>query len=180
MLLRQCNPEDLDQILEIINDSAQAYKGVIPEDRWHDPYMPRWELVSEIASGVRFWGIEKNSRLMAVMGLQDKRDVALIRHAYVRTRDRRAGAGALLLGHLEELSRKPMLIGTWAAAHWAVSFYQKHGYNPVSPSEKNRLLKSYWAIPERQIETSIVLADARWFRSDLSKERTGKSLSEAG
>lgn len=157
-MIRQCTKNDFAAIGEIINDAAQAYKGVIPEDRWHDPYMPQEQLQQEIAAGVCFWGYEENGRLTGVMGIQDKGDVTLIRHAYVRTSLRNCGTGTLLLKYLETMTKKQILIGTWSDAVWAVTFYEKNGYRLVSPEEKNRLLKKYWNIPERQIDTSVVLS----------------------
>jgi N-acetylglutamate synthase-like GNAT family acetyltransferase len=160
-MIRQCSDKDFAVIWEIINDAAQAYKGVIPEDRWHEPYMTQEQLQREIASGVCFWGFEENGRLTGVMGIQDKDDVTLIRHAYVRTTWRNCGTGSQLLKYLETMTQKQILIGTWANAVWAVTFYEKNGYRRVSPEEKNRLLKKYWNIPDRQIATSVVLARAK-------------------
>jgi GNAT superfamily N-acetyltransferase len=161
-MIRRCTESDLQTIFEIINDAAVAYKGVIPEDRWNEPYMPEEEVRHEIEDGVVFWGFDKEDDLEAVMGIQDKGDVVLIRHAYVRTRSRRQGIGENLLLHLESLTEKPILIGTWKAASWAISFYEKNGYTLVLEEDKNRLLIKYWSIPERQIETSVVLANSRW------------------
>jgi len=158
-MIRLCKDTDFDAIVEIINDGAQAYRGAIPADRWKDPYMPEQELRHELASGVTFWGFEENGELVGVMGIQDVADVTLIRHAYVRTVNRGRGIGAALLLHLRSLATKPMLIGTWKAATWAIRFYQKHGFRLVAEDEKNRLLKKYWSIPQRQIETSVVLAE---------------------
>jgi N-acetylglutamate synthase-like GNAT family acetyltransferase len=124
--------------------------------------MPREELEHEIEDGVSFWGFEDKKKLVGVMGIQDKGDVNLIRHAYVRTRARQKGIGTRLLKHLESVDDKPILIGTWADATWAIEFYQKNGYRVVTESEKNRLLRKYWSISERQVETSVVLADGRW------------------
>ena len=160
--IRRCAEADLPAIFRVINDAAHAYRGVIPADRWHEPYMPRAELESEIAAGVVFWVGEAHGRLQGVMGIQDKGDVALIRHAYVATAMQRKGIGRALLRHLENLTAKPLLIGTWAAAAWAIDFYVRNGFAVVSEREKNRLLRKYWSIPERQIETSVVLADRRW------------------
>ena len=160
--MRKCREDDFDEIYEIINDAAQAYKGVIPADRWNDPYMSRDELKREIEDGVSFWGYEETGNLIGVMGIQDKGDVALIRHAYVRTIRRNQGIGTRLLHFLESTPGRPMLIGTWADATWAVSFYQRSGYRIVSEKEKNLLLRKYWKIPERQVETSVVLANAKW------------------
>jgi N-acetylglutamate synthase-like GNAT family acetyltransferase len=161
-MIRQCTENDIPEIYEIINDSAQAYRGVIPEDRWHDPYMSREKLSLEIQDGILFWGEEQNNRLIGIMGIQDKGEVTLIRHAYVRTGIRNQGVGTRLLRHLEILTNNPILIGTWADAVWAISFYRKNGYQLVTREEKNRLLKKYWNIPERQVETSVVLADQKW------------------
>ncbi len=158
-IIRRCTDMDLHAIFEIINDAASAYKGVIPPDRWHDPYMSQDQLRHEIDAGVRFWGLDNDNELAGVMGIQDKGEVTLLRHAYVRTALRNKGIGTRLLKHLEPMSDKPILIGTWAAADWAVQFYQKNGYCLVSIEEKNRLLRQYWSIPERQVETSVVLAN---------------------
>lgn len=157
-MIRKCNDEDFAAMWEIINDAAQAYKGVIPEDRWQEPYMPQDELREEIAAGVCFWGVEEDGRLIGVMGIQDKGDVTLFRHAYVRTKLRNRGTGSMLLKFLETLTPKPVLIGTWVDAVWAISLYEKHGYRLVPTEEKNRLLRKYWNIPERQVDTSVVLA----------------------
>jgi len=160
-MIRPCEQTDFDVIVEIINDAAQAYKGVIPADRWHEPYMSRQELANEIEAGIDFWGLEKEGRLTGVMGIQDRGEVTLIRHAYVRTLAQKMGAGTRLLYHLEGLTANTILIGTWADAVWAVAFYEKNGYTCVSQEEKNRLLRTYWSIPERQVETSVVLAKRR-------------------
>ena len=160
-MIRQCQPSDLETIFEIINDAAVAYKGIIPDDRWHEPYMPMDEIKHEIDDGVVFWGVEQGGHLAGVMGIQDKGAVTLIRHAYVHSNFRRKGIGEKLLRYLEGLTDKPILIGTWKDATWAIAFYQKNGYHPVSNEEKNRLLRRYWSIPERQIETSVVLANRR-------------------
>lgn len=141
----------------IINDAAMAYKDVIPDDRWHEPYMPVEELKSEIEKGVEFWGYKSERGLIAVMGIQNVNDVTLIRHAYVETCERGKGIGTKLLNHLITQTERPILIGTWKAAVWAVRFYEKHGFMVVPEIEKNKLLKTYWTIPERQIETSVVL-----------------------
>jgi len=161
-MIRQCAERDFEDLYEIINDAAQAYKGVIPADRWHEPYMTREELRREIRHEVAFWGYEREGILRGVMGLQNVQDVTLIRHAYVRTDHRRGGIGGELLRVLLGQTTGPVLIGTWAAATWAVAFYQKNGFTRVSEEEKNVLLKKYWTIPERQVATSVVLADARW------------------
>jgi GNAT superfamily N-acetyltransferase len=160
--IRRCIDTDFDAMYEIINDAAQAYKGIIPEDLWHDPYMGRSELRHEIEDGVVFWGLEIGGTLMGVMGMQDKGEVTLIRHAYTRTAKRYRGIGTRLLKHLEHMSDKPILVGTWTAASWAVAFYQKNGYRLVSLEEKSRLLKTYWSIPEKQVVSSVVLAEGSW------------------
>jgi GNAT superfamily N-acetyltransferase len=156
-MIRKCQESDFNTILEIINDAAKAYQDVIPADRWHVPYMSFEALRHEIEDNVIFWGFELEDDLAGVMGIQDKGEVTLIRHAYVRTRLRKQGIGAKLLKHLERTTRKPILVGTWKDASWAISFYQKNGYRLVPEKEKNRLLRRYWSIPERQIETSVVL-----------------------
>jgi N-acetylglutamate synthase-like GNAT family acetyltransferase len=161
-MIRRCDDRDFDTVWAIINDGAQAYKGTIPADRWTQPYMPREKLQHEIDEGVVFWGYEEAGNLTGVMGIQPVQDVTLIRHAYVRTTSQKQGIGAKLLLHLLELADGPVLIGTWADAVWAIRFYQRHGFQVVSPQEKNRLLKKYWSIPERQVETSVVLADSTW------------------
>jgi len=161
--IRVCTHDDFDAVHMVINDGAQAYRGIIPQDRWKEPYMGRNELGEEIAQGVQFWGFEASGRLVGVMGIQDRGEVSLFRHAYVITGMQGSGIGSMLVEHLKKLSQKPVLVGTWADASWAVRFYEKHGYNLVSPDEKDRLLKQYWSIPERQIETSVVLGDSRWF-----------------
>jgi GNAT superfamily N-acetyltransferase len=167
-VIRRCEPADFETIYTIINAAATAYKGVIPPDRWHTPYMSRAELLSEIAQGVVFWGYEVGGELLGVMGLQSVRDVTLIRHAYVRPSHRRQGIGGRLLAFLRRQTAPPILVGTWADAGWAVRFYEKHGFHQVSPEEKRRLLRTYWSVPERQIETSVVLADATWFDASPS------------
>lgn len=163
-MIRKCTEADFESIYHIINDAAEAYKGIIPDDRWHDPYMPRDELESEIRDGVVFWGLDEGGKLLGVMGIQDKGDVYLIRHSYVLTRAQKKGIGRRLLRHLEGLTDSPILIGTWKDATWAVSFYQKNGYTLLPEEEKTRLLRKYWSIPERQVETSVVLADKTWMR----------------
>jgi len=162
VLIRKCVEADLAAMLAIVNDAAQAYRGVIPVDRWREPYMPTDELVSEIAAGVVFWVAEEEGRLLGMMGIQDKGAVALVRHAYVAPTIQRKGVGTRLLRHVEGLADKPLLIGTWADASWAIEFYQRNGFTIVPNSHKDRLLRTYWSIPARQIETSVVLADARW------------------
>ena len=161
-MIRICTEQDLAALHSIINDAAQAYKGVIPADRWHEPYMPMPELEREFRDGMRFWGLESDGELVGAMGIQDKGDVDLIRHAYVRTSRRNQGAGTRLLRHIEGTTRKPILVGTWADASWAIRFYRKNGYRALSRDDTERLLGKYWKIPPRQVATSIVLANAAW------------------
>jgi N-acetylglutamate synthase-like GNAT family acetyltransferase len=162
VVIRKSVEDDFAAMLTIINDAAHAYRGVIPADRWHEPYMPANDLAKEIAAGVVFWVAERDGRVSAVMGMQDKGDVALVRHAYVAPTTQRSGVGTTLLRYVEGLTDKPILIGTGAAASWAVEFYRRNGFTLVSSSEKDRLLQTYWSIPARQIETSVVLANGRW------------------
>lgn len=164
-MIRKCTENDFADIYQIINDAAIAYKGIIPEDRWHDPYMPKDELKAQIEEGVEFYCFVEEGRLIGVMGIQHKGDVTLIRHAYVATKNRNSGIGSKLLQHLLKTSNKPVLIGTWKAANWAIGFYEKHGFSVVPEGEKNILLRRYWNIPDRQVETSVVLADKK-FNSD--------------
>ena len=161
-MIRRCDAQDFESIWTIINDGARRYKGVIPDDRWKESYMSRQELEHEISEGVVFWGFEEEGSLIGVMGLQRVKDVTLIRHAYVLTSRQKKGIGGKLLAHLRESTKDPVLIGTWAAAAWAIRFYEKHGFRILPPEEKLHLLREYWTIPERQIETSVVLADSNW------------------
>jgi GNAT superfamily N-acetyltransferase len=159
--VRLCRKDERSVIAGIINAAAEAYRGVIPADRWHDPYMSLPELDAEVSAGVVFWACEGESEgeVIGVMGIQPVRDVDLIRHAYVRPGTQRRGVGAELIRHIQSLSSRQLLVGTWAAATWAIAFYQRHGFVLVSPEQKSALLKTYWTIPERQIETSVVLAN---------------------
>jgi GNAT superfamily N-acetyltransferase len=157
--IRRCRDDERSAILGIVNAAAEAYRGVIPADRWHEPYMPAHELEGEIAAGVVFWGYEADGALLGIMGIQPVRDVDLIRHAYVSPGSQRRGVGAALLVHLSRSTTRRMLVGTWAAAEWAIRFYRRHGFELVSPHCKTALLKTYWSIPDRQIETSVVLAN---------------------
>ena len=161
--IRQCSDRDFETIYSIINEAAQVYKGVIPGDCWKVPYMSKDELKHEIDVGVLFWGFEENNRLIGVMGIQYVQDVTLIRHAYVRLQEQKRGIGKKLLLELCIKSDRPILIGTWSDATWAIRFYEKHGFKRVSEQEKNRLLEKYWSIPARQVVTSVVLADQQWF-----------------
>jgi N-acetylglutamate synthase-like GNAT family acetyltransferase len=161
-MIRRCEDHDFELMYAIINEAAQAYKGIIPVDRWTEPYMSSDELHHEIEDGVEFWGCEENGTLVGVMGMQRVRDVTLIRHAYVRTLSQKQGIGAQLLTHLRALASGPFLIGTWADAVWAIRFYERHGFQVVTPRQKDSLLRRYWKVPARQIETSVVLADQAW------------------
>ncbi|TQV89439.1 GNAT family N-acetyltransferase [Aliikangiella coralliicola] len=161
-MIRPATDNDFDDIYQIINDASIAYKGIIPADRWHEPYMSKQELETQIQEGVSFICYEIEGLVQGVMGFQNMVDVNLVRHAYVRTVTRNKGIGSILINALIEKSNKPILVGTWKAASWAIRFYEKHGFSLVSEEEKNRLLKKYWNIPERQIETSVVLADGSY------------------
>ena len=160
-MIRRCTEADNSAIEDIINQAAQAYRGVIPDDRWHEPYMTRAHLTAEIAAGVDFWGWDESGALSGVMGLQKVRDVTLIRHAYVRPDHQGRGIGAALLNTLAGQATGPLLVGTWTAAEWAIRFYERHGFRLVSTGEKERLLNTYWSIPARQLETSVVLVYER-------------------
>lgn len=162
-MIRQCDDTAFKTMYSIINDAATAYRGVIPGDRWKEPYMSEAELRREIQDGVDFWGYEEGGNILGIMGIQHVQDVTLIRHAYVRTECQRRGIGGELLAFLYSRTARPVLIGTWAAAAWAVAFYEKRGFQCVPPDEKTRLLRRYWSVSRRQAETSVVLADARWF-----------------
>jgi GNAT superfamily N-acetyltransferase len=158
--VRPCRDDERVAVLTIVNAAAAAYRGVIPDDRWHDPYMDAPELDREIAAGVVFWGCEADDgALIGVMGIQPVGDVDLIRHAYVLPACQGRGVGSALLTHLRGLTTRRMLVGTWAAADWAIRFYGRHGFEQVSRERKTALLKTYWTIPDRQIEASVVLAD---------------------
>ncbi len=157
--IRPSRDDERAAILATINAAAEAYRGVIPADRWHEPYMPASELDREIGAGVAFWVYEADGAIVGTMGIQPARDVDLIRHAYVLPGSQRRGVGGALLGHLRGVSTRRMLVGTWAAAEWAIRFYRRHGFELVSPERKSALLKTYWTVPDRQIETSVVLAN---------------------
>jgi N-acetylglutamate synthase-like GNAT family acetyltransferase len=154
-----CNADDFSTIYDIINDGASSYKGIIPADRWHEPYMSITDLQTQIGEGVQFWCYKTEEIIEGVMGIQFKEDVTLIRHAYVRTAKRNSGIGSKLLDHLRNIAKTRILIGTWADAKWAIAFYEKHGFRLVTEQEKNVLLRRYWNIPERQVETSVVLTN---------------------
>ena len=161
-MIRQATEADTPRIHAIINDAASAYQGIIPADRWHEPYMTLTELEQQTADGVSFRCFVADNEVIGVMGIQDRSEVNLIRHAYVMTQRRSGGIGSRLLKDLMDSSSKPILIGTWKAAVWAIGFYEKHGFKQVLEDDKNRLLKTFWNIPERQVETSVVLADAAY------------------
>jgi GNAT superfamily N-acetyltransferase len=157
--IRPCRDDEVGEIHAIINAAAQKYRGVIPDDCWHEPYMSREQLDREIAAGVQFWGLTSDDKLVAVMGIQHVRDVDLIRHAYTRPEFQGKGAGGQLLRHFRKSSTRPMLIGTWADATWAIGFYERHGFEVVPKTETPALLRKYWTIGQRQIETSVVLRE---------------------
>jgi GNAT superfamily N-acetyltransferase len=156
--IRRCRDDEREAIFQIVNAAAEAYRGVIPADRWREPYMPMEELDAEIAAGVEFWGYADDGALLGIMGIQPVRDVNLIRHAYVVPDSQGRGVGSALLEHLLGLATRPMLVGTWTTATWAIRFYERHGFEYVGPERTAELLRAYWDIPERQIETSVVLA----------------------
>ena len=170
-MIRPCGADEFEIIWTIINDGARAYVGVVPADCLKDPYMPKSELEHEIQDGVMFWGYEDSCELLGVMGIQELGEVTLIRHAYVRTSAQGQGVGSKLLSHLRTLARKPLLIGTWADAKWAIGFYGKHGFALLDPGEKDRLLATYWTISRRQAETSVVLASPEWLRMQTASPR---------
>ena len=157
--IRRCSDGERQAIFAIVNAAAEAYRGVIPADRWHEPYMPMEELDGEIASGVEFWGYEEDGELLGIMGIQPLGEVDLIRHAYVLPASQGKGVGGALIAHLLRSATRPVLVGTWAAAEWAIRFYRGHGFEQVSPERKDELLRTYWDIPERQVATSVVLAN---------------------
>jgi len=176
-MIRELQDSEFHDILYVINDAAEAYKGVIPEDVWKEPYMPEEELRHEIKQGVKFYGFSQENKLLGVMGIQEVKDATLIRHAYVLTRHQRKGIGSRLLRHLIELSETTrVMLGTWRDAEWAVNFYHKHGFNVVTGEEKNRLLREYWDIPERQVETSVVLAYEKSPQDISDSTRVGSTL----
>ncbi len=158
--IRLCRPDERSAILDIVNAAAERYRGVIPADCWHAPYMTPEQLARDIDAGVTFWGYadDATGELAGVMGIQPVRDVTLVRHAYVRPDRQGRGVGGRLLAHLEGLTTRPVLIGTWADATWAISFYEAHGYTRVPSALTAELLRTYWTVPPRQVETSVVLA----------------------
>lgn len=169
-MIRQCAVDDFEAIHHVINEAARVYRAVIPPDCWHEPYMPREELRRDLAQGVVFWSAYEDTGLVAVMGLQSVQDVALIRHAYTHPSHQRQGIGSMLLEHLRRQTDRPLLVGTWKAATWAVGFYEQHGFRLLPDVQTRRLLQRYWAVPERQIDESVVLADARWLKCHRAAE----------
>jgi len=168
-MIYPCNHRDFEAIYKIINEAARAYKGAIPAHCWKEPYMPKGELQDEMDRGVLFWGYKEEGALVGVMGLQNIQDVSLIRHTYVRTSRQKRGIGGKLLSTLREQTARPTLVGTWADAVWAIRFYEKHGFRLLPAETKDRLLRKYWSVPEPQIQTSVVLADPKWLRSNEEK-----------
>jgi GNAT superfamily N-acetyltransferase len=162
-VIRACRDDERPAILAIVNAAAEAYRGVIPPDRWREPYMPAEELDAELAAGVAFSGCEEDGELLGIMGIQPVRGVDLIRHAYTAPARQGRGVGGALLAHLlaGRDGTRPLLVGTWAAASWAIRFYERHGFEEVSVARKTELLREYWTIPERQVETSVVLSLVR-------------------
>ena len=160
--IRPCDERDVPAMLAVINDAAEAYRGAIPDDRWREPYMPEAELREEIGAGVFFLAAVEDGELDGVMGIQDVGEVSLIRHAYVRQAAQGRGLGSALLAALRERTDRPLLVGTWKAAHWAIRFYERHGFRLVPEAEIPALLRRYWTVPDRQVETSVVLVDDRW------------------
>ncbi|GLC24662.1 GNAT family N-acetyltransferase [Roseisolibacter agri] len=157
--IRRCRPDEHAAIRAIVNAAAERYRGVIPADCWHEPYMSAEQLARDVAAGVAFWGCEdEDGALAGVMGIQPVQDVHLVRHAYVRPDRQGHGIGGRLLAHLEALGGRRILIGTWADATWAIRFYERHGYTLVPAHETAALLRRYWTVSPRQIETSVVLA----------------------
>ena len=154
-------------IHKIINEAARVYRSAIPKDCWREPYIERDELRGEIGDGVVFWGYEENGVLLGVMGIQNVKDVSLIRHAYVNATNQNRGIGTQLLSHLRSLTNRPLLVGTWQAAEWAIRFYRNQGFKQVSKETKDQLLRAYWSISDRQIETSVVLADDKWLKERI-------------
>jgi GNAT superfamily N-acetyltransferase len=172
--IHRCRDDEREAILAIVNAAAEAYRGVIPDDRWREPYMPPGELDDEIAGGVAFWGYADDGALLGVMGIQPVRDVVLIRHAYVDPGHQGRGVGGALLEHLMRSTEAPLLVGTWAAAEWAIGFYRRHGFEQASPQRAAALLQTYWSIPARQVETSVVLARPSLSHSSASSSFSGR------
>jgi len=162
-VIRRCAGAEFDEMLMIINDAARAYREAIPDDCMREPYMSWDELAGEISDGVEFWCAELDGTVAGIMGIQYLEDVTLIRHAYVRTSSRNRGIGGILIEYLKRLTDRPLLVGTWRAAVWAVRFYEKHGFMLLGEDEHAEVLNRYWKTSPRQVETSVVLADEKWF-----------------
>ena len=179
-MIRACSEAEVPVVESIINEAARAYQGVIPADCWQEPYMPRAELLAEIASGVRFWGWDDSGALIGVMGIQKVHDATLIRHAYVRAAHQSRGIGGALLDALVGQSTGKLLVGTWAAAKWAIRFYQQRGFQLVQSEEKDRLLSTYWNISQRQRQTSVVLMYAGAQHGEGAREVGKAKMKKAG
>jgi GNAT superfamily N-acetyltransferase len=173
--IRSCRADEAETMLAIINAAAEVYRGAIPSDCWHEPYMPAAQLQAEIAAGIAFMGCEADGALAGVMGIQPVRNVDLIRHAYVLPGYQGSGVGSALIAHLRAQTVRQILVGTWAAATWAIGFYERHGFRLVPETFKASLLRTYWTIPERQIETSVVLAAPH-----VTSDSAGKLMEGAG
>jgi GNAT superfamily N-acetyltransferase len=162
-IIRPCTEGDFVALYGIINEAAGAYRGVIPPDCWKEPYMSSEELRREIEEGVFFYGYEEEGELIGVGGIQHVQEVTLIRHMYVLLERQREGIGSKLLSFLRQRTARPVLIGTWADAGWAIRFYENNGFRLLPTAERDCLLRKYWSVPERQIWASVVLGDAVWF-----------------
>ena len=157
-MIREYKKSDSSKILHVINDAAIKYKGIIPDNCWHDPYMSEQELVNEFKNGVRMFGYLNNNELIGVIGFQEIKDVVLIRHAYTLTLHQGKGTGSALLEFLLKKNQNSrLLVGTWKNAKWAIRFYEKFGFILHAKEETTLLLKKYWNIPSKQIENSVVL-----------------------
>ena len=157
-MISEYKKTDTSKILNIVNDASIKYKGVIPDDCWKEPYMSEQELIDEFNDGVRIYGYNHNNELIGVIGIQEVKDVVLIRHAYTLSSFQGKGAGSALLEYLLKKNlNSRLLVGTWKDATWAIRFYKKFGFILHAKEEKTLLLKKYWKIPSKQIENSVVL-----------------------
>ena len=157
-MIREYKKSDSSKILHVINDAAIKYKGIIPDNCWHEPYMSEQELVNELNAGVRMFGYNRNNKLIAVIGIQKIKDVILIRHAYTLTSHQGRGTGSTLLKYLLKKNHNSrLLVGTWQSAIWAIRFYEKFGFILHTKKQTTKLLKKYWKIPLKQIKNSVVL-----------------------
>ena len=157
-MITECTKKNISNILYVINDASLKYKGIIPNDCWHEPYMTKQKLISEFANGVRMFGYNKDSNLVGVMGIQELKDVTLIRHAYILTQYQGLGIGKSLLQHLFKIKTSScLLVGTWRDATWAIQFYEKFGFILHTKKQTAQLLKKYWNLPSKQIKNSVVL-----------------------